>query len=86
MKKAILESEVQRYISANENSNPNDLVLKGIPFEQELHAVILDQIKAKKKSGKNFQAGMVLRVFITHHPSIWSNHPQNKLLDTKQNL
>jgi hypothetical protein len=49
LKKAILESEVQRYISANENSNPNDLVLKGIPFEQELHAVILDQIKAKKK-------------------------------------
>ena len=50
MEKEILGSEIQKYILANEHLNPNDLVLQGIPFKENLHGAILNQIKAKKKA------------------------------------
>ena len=46
----ILSSEIQDFIAKHLNDDPNDLVLKGIPFDKTLHQSILDQIRSKKKA------------------------------------
>jgi 16S rRNA G966 N2-methylase RsmD len=46
----ILSPEIQTYIAEHLNADPNDLVLKGIPFKRSLHASILDQIRSRAKA------------------------------------
>lgn len=50
MQSKILEAEIQAFIVENLNIDTNVLVLKGIPFEKELHNSILDQIKSRSKA------------------------------------
>ena len=50
MQAKILDSNVQAFISKNLHKDTNDLVLKGIPFEKELHSSIIDQIKSRSKA------------------------------------
>jgi hypothetical protein len=50
--KGLLSSEIQSFISEHLQSDPNDLILKSIPFERKWHPLILNQIKSKKKAFK----------------------------------
>ena len=50
MKTEILSDEIQKFIANHLNDDPNDLVLKGIPFDKRLHQSVLDQIRSKQKA------------------------------------
>lgn len=50
MKTEILSDEIQKFIAKHLNDDPNDLVLRGIPFDKRLHQSILDQIRSKQKA------------------------------------
>lgn len=52
MNRAILNTENQEFINNNLNSNPSDLLLKGISFDTIDSKLIIEQIEAKKRCEK----------------------------------
>ncbi|MGB6269175.1 MAG: class I SAM-dependent methyltransferase, partial [Olleya sp.] len=50
--KAILSKEIQEFIKNNSSTDVSELVLKGIPFSEELKQDIINQIEAKQRSEK----------------------------------
>ncbi|MDP5082281.1 MAG: class I SAM-dependent methyltransferase [Winogradskyella sp.] len=48
----LLHIEIQDYINSNLKSNSADLLLKGIPFNNLDHKLIIEQIESKKRSEK----------------------------------
>ncbi|WP_299100349.1 class I SAM-dependent methyltransferase [uncultured Winogradskyella sp.] len=52
MKKAILNKEIQEFISLNLNSDISKLLLKGIPFNTIDQKTVIEQIEAKKRCQK----------------------------------
>lgn len=52
MNKSILNIEIQEFINKHIDSNPSELLLKGLPFENVDPKLIIEQIEAKKRCQK----------------------------------
>ncbi|WP_179317749.1 class I SAM-dependent methyltransferase [Winogradskyella undariae] len=52
MNRSILNIEIQEFINKHIDSNPSELLLKGLPFENVDPKLIIEQIEAKKRCQK----------------------------------
>lgn len=52
MDKILLNTEIQEFINSNLDSDPSQLILKGIPFDYIDPKLVIEQIEAKKRSQK----------------------------------